>query len=229
MVIFSRLRERWASSLSVDSGTSGGVCDIYDALGRMVEKQTGTTCTSSYTEIVYAPSGGRLATMNGQTLVQASVSLVGGAEAVYNSSGLLAYRHADHLGSSRFASTPSRTKYYDVAYAPYGEDYAGSGTADLSFTGQKKDTASWLYDFMFRKYNAAHGRWMSPDPAGSGAVSPGAPQTWNRYAYVSNGPLNAVDALGLWDEATCKTQDQPGCGGGGAVDYGGSIKVTVWG
>src|SRR6267143_1249984 len=72
---------------------------------------------------------------------QASVPLLGGAEAVYNGSGLLAYRHSDHLGSSRFASTPARTKYFDVAYAPYGEDYAGSGTTDLSFTGQKKDTA----------------------------------------------------------------------------------------
>jgi RHS repeat-associated protein len=200
--------------LSVDSGTASGVCDLYDALGRMVEKQTGTSCTTSYTEIVYTPTGGRLATMNGQTLLQASVPLVGGAEALYSSSGLFAYRHSDHLGSSRFVSTPSRTKYFDVAYAPYGEDYAGSGTADLSFTGQKKDTASWLYDFMFRKYNAAHGRWMSPDPAGLGAANPGAPQTWNRYAYVGGNPLSNVDPLGLLDDPSCKVNDI-GCGGGG--------------
>src|SRR5260370_40371778 len=125
--------------LNVDAGSASGVCDIYDALGRMVEKQTGTSCTSSYTEIVYAPSGSRLATMTGQTLQQASVPLLGGGEAVYNGSGILAYRHSDHLGSSRFASTPSRTKYFDVAYAPYGEDYANSGTPDLSFTDQKND------------------------------------------------------------------------------------------
>jgi hypothetical protein len=129
--------------LNVDSGTAGGACATYDALGRMVEKASGTSCTSTYTEVVYSPSGIRLATMTGQTLQQASVALLNGSEAVYNSSGLLVYRHSDHLGSSRFASTPSRTKYYDVAYAPYGEDYVSSGTADLSFTGQKKDTASW--------------------------------------------------------------------------------------
>ena len=122
---------------------------------------------NDYTEIVYAPAGFRLATMTGQTLQQASVPLVGGSEAVYNSSGVLAYRHSDHLGSSRFASSPSRTKYFDVAYAPYGEDYADSGTIDLSFTGQKKDTTSWLYDFMFRKYNAAHRTWLSPIQQGS--------------------------------------------------------------
>jgi len=43
------------------------------------------------------------------------------------------------------------------------------------------------------------GRWISPDPAGLGAVNMENPQTWNRYAYVENGPLNAVDPLGLHD------------------------------
>jgi RHS repeat-associated protein len=206
--------------LSVDSGTSGGVCDTYDAFGRMSEKATGTSCSSSYTEIVYSPSGGRLAAMTGQTLQQASVPLVGGGEAVYNSSGLLAYRHPDLLGSSRFASTPSRTKYFDVAYAPYGEDYADSGTTDLSFTDQKKDTASWIYDFMLRKYNAAHGRWMSPDPSGMRAANPRAPQTWNRYAYVANSPMTAVDPLGLREEPDCRISLDSGCGGfGGSGVY----------
>ena len=161
--------------LKIDPGTSGAVCDTYDALDRMVEKATGTSCTSTYTEIVYSPTGARLATMTGQSLQQASVPLLGGSEVAYNASGILAYRHSDHLGSSHFASTPSRTKYFDVAYAPYGEDYADSGTTDLSFTGQKKDSSSWLYDFTFRKYNPADGRWMSPDPLGVGAVAPDQP------------------------------------------------------
>src|SRR5882762_5476316 len=51
---------------------------------------------------------------------------------------------------------------------------------------------------MFRKYNAAHGRWMSPDPAGLAAVDPSTPQTWNRYGYVGNSPLNTTDNLGLY-------------------------------
>jgi RHS repeat-associated protein len=170
--------------------------------------------------------------MTGQTLQQASVALLNGSEAVYNSSGLLVYRHSDHLGSSRFASTPSRTKYYDVAYAPYGEDYVNSGTTDLSFTGQKKGTASWLYDFMFRKYNPVHGRWMSPDPSGMAATNPANPQSWNRYAYVANNPLSAIDPLRLLDEPTCKTSVAIGCGGmdnggqgvwAGAGGYGGAV------
>ena len=41
------------------------------------------------------------------------------------------------------------------------------------------------------------GRWIQPDPAGLGAADAANPQTWNRYAYVANMPLIAVDLLGL--------------------------------
>jgi RHS repeat-associated protein len=110
--------------------------------------------------------------------------------------------------------------YYDVAYAPYGEPYAGSGTQDLSFTGQNQDTlssivpggAGGLYDFLNREQTPVQGRWMSPDPAGLAAVDISNPQTWNRYAYVGNIPLNTVDPLGLAD---CKSKkDCPDTRGG---------------
>lgn len=165
----------------------------YDALGRMVEQARG----SSYTEIVYGPSGGKLALMTGQTLSKAFMPLPGGATAVYNASGLAYYRHADWLGSARLASTPSRGVYYDGAYAPYGEPYVESASADRSFTGQNQDTVAGLYDFMFREYHPVQGRWISPDPAGLAAVDPANPQTWNAYAYAINRPNEVVDPLGL--------------------------------
>jgi len=154
-------------------------------------------------EIVYGPGGGKLALMNGQTLSKAFVPLPAGATAVYTASGLAYYRHADWLGSARLASTPSRGVYYDGAYAPYGESYAESGTTDRSFTGQNQDTVAGLYDFMFRQYHAVQGRWISPDPAGLGAVNPASPQSWNRYAYVSNNPLRLTDPLGLFTCGNC--------------------------
>ncbi len=178
-----------------------GVVLTYDASGRAVEQAAGGTCTSpgtSYKQVVYGPGGGKLALMSGQTLTKAFVPLPGGATAVYSSSGLAYYRHTDWLGSSRLASTPSRTLYSETAYAPFGENYAGSGTTDLSFTGQNQDTVSGLYDFTFRKYSSGQGRWISPDPAGLGAADPTDPQSWNRYAYVVNNPLSLVDPLGLW-------------------------------
>ena len=145
--------------------TADSVGLTYDALGRMVEQdQSGT-----YTEIVYAPGGGKLALMNGSSLQKGFVSLTGGSMAVYNSSGLAYYRHSDWIGSSRFASTPTRTLYYDGAYGPYGEPYAQSGTSDLSFSGHNQDTAANLYDFPVREYGV-QGRWPSPDPAGISSV-----------------------------------------------------------
>jgi len=74
----------------------------YDALGRVVEQAVG----SVFTEIVYNPTGGKLALMNGQTLQKAFVPLPAGATAVYTSTGLAYYRHADWLGSSRFSDHP---------------------------------------------------------------------------------------------------------------------------
>ncbi len=173
--------------------TIDGVTLTYDALGRMVEQARGT----SYTQIVYGPGGGKLALMNGSTLSKAFVPLPGGGTAVYTSSGLIYYRHSDWLGNGQLATTTTRTMYFDAAYAPYGESYATSGSVDLDFTGQKQDTVSGLYDFLFREYNANQGRWPWPDPAGMGAVNVTNPQTWNRYAYVANMPLNATDPLGL--------------------------------
>ena len=167
--------------VTVDSGTSNGVCLIYDALGRMVEQQKGSACNSSFQQIVYGPTG-KLALMNGSTLTKAFVPLPAGAQAVYTSSGLAYYSHADWLGSSRLATTPSRTLYSSAAYAPFGENYAGAGTQDLSFTGQNQDTksscsggAGGMYDFLYREQTPVQGRWLSPDPAGMAAVNPANP------------------------------------------------------
>jgi hypothetical protein len=115
-----------------------------------------------------------MSAMNGQSVNKHLVPLPGGAEAVYLASGLL-YYHSDHLGSSRFASNYNRTMSFDAAYAPFGEPYAQSGTADLSFTGQRQDTVAGLYDFPAREYSI-QGRWPSPTPPAS---PPSTPPTHN--------------------------------------------------
>jgi len=185
----------------------------YDALGRQVEQnQSGT-----YFQIVYSPMGSKLAVMKGQTIQQAFVPLPGGTTAEYLSWGLSHYRHPDWLGSERLESGTARNIIQDVAYAPFGEPYAqvSGGNGELSFTGQNKDT-DWLnYDFMYREYDPRQSRWISPDPAGVAAADPGNPQSWNRYAYVLNNPLNAYDLDGLfcvWDNGSYDSNDDPQSG-----------------
>jgi RHS repeat-associated protein len=187
----------------------------YDALGRMVEQNK----SGVYTEIAYGPTGSKLAVMSGQSLQKGFVPLAGGSVAVYNSSGLAYYRHSDWLGSSRFASTHSRALYYDRAYAPFGENYAQTGTTDLSFTGMNQDTVTNLFDFPAREYNGIHGRWPSPDPAGFASAYTNDPQTWNRYAYARNNPLSLTDPTGMY--LPCKGEDcVSGADDGGFSSFG---------
>lgn len=181
---------------------------IYDALGQMVEQQNG----SSNTQILYSQMG-KTAIMSGQTLTKAYVYLPGGGTAIYGSSGPTYYRHADWLGSSRLTSTPSRSAYSDLAYAPFGEQYTKAGTADPSFAGMNSDTNSTLCDTVFRKYGPSQGRWISPDTGGLAVVDATNPQTWNRYAYVTNNPLARVDPFGLCDH--------------GVTSYGYVIVISV--
>lgn len=174
--------------------TIGSVNLVYDALGRAVEQGT----SSTYSEIVYSPTDVKLALMNGTILAKAFVPLPAGDTAVYtSSSGPAYYRHTDHLGSSRFASTTSQTLYADYAYSPFGEPYAQSGSIDPSFTGQNQDAMAGLYDFLYREHDPNQARWTQPDRAGRLAASLSNPQSWNRYAYILNNPLALVDPLGL--------------------------------
>lgn len=175
-----------------NSITMDAVGTTFDALDRMVEQNR----SGSYTEIIYSPTGSKLALMNGQTLEKAFIPLPGKATAVYTTAGLNSYSHSDWLGSARLTSSPTRTALSTTAYAPFGETYAQSGTANPSFTGQNSDTASGDYDFLYREYST-QGRWPSPDPARTTAVNPMAPQSWNRYAYVRNNPVSLVDPVGL--------------------------------
>jgi|KBSMisStaDraftv2_1062788.scaffolds.fasta_scaffold06930_5 RHS repeat-associated protein len=174
----------------------------YDALGRMVE----LSFTWGKDQWVYSPTGKKIGLMLGQTFRGAWVPLPGGGYRLYQANGVTnGYRHPDWLGSARLVTSDTQTFISDTSYAPFGEDYGNSGSADLQFTvgslGELVASATGsqgLFDFDFRKYRPAHGRWISPDPAGLGAVDPSNPQTWNRYAYVENDPLGTVDPLGLW-------------------------------
>jgi RHS repeat-associated protein len=71
-----------------------------------------------------------------------------------------------------------------------------SDSARQKYAGMEKDEGSGMAHTLWRKYDAMSGRWTSPDPYG-GSMSISSPQSFNRYSYVNNDPVNQVDPSGL--------------------------------
>jgi len=198
-------------------GTSGD-CNVYDALGRIVEVDSGSTKT----EIWYTQLG-KTAYMNGSTIKYAYwPSPGGGAVLETGNDGSLYYMHKDWLGNARIVSSlTGHTIISDSAYAAYGERYDIFGSTaqnQIMFGGGlTQDVLAGIYDTPNRELQGAQqGRWLSPDPAGSG---------WNQYAYANN-PLRYVDPLGLWcvwDDGSGHDDDpvDGGVGSGACVAAGG--------
>ena len=98
----------------------------------------------------------------------------------------------DLLGSARMPQSSSFQSYY-----PYGQAANSAVNAEYMWTNQMRGANSGMDHFWFRGYSSTLGRWIVLDPAGLAAVNLANPQTWNRYAYVTNDPLGLSDFLGL--------------------------------
>ncbi len=119
---------------------------------------------------------------------------------------LTSHLHLDHLGTPRQITRGGQ----QVAlhnYYPFGQEAtsAGADEIQLKFTGHERDKtgtgARSELDYMHARHcSPVVGRFLSVDPV-VGATRQ--PQSWNRYAYVTNNPLNLVDPNGL--EAKCVT------------------------
>jgi RHS repeat-associated protein len=179
----------------------------YDAMGNMAEyKQTYPNNPAWLAQLVYGAQGPAHAPL-GKTIAGGGTTfelpLVGGAKmAAWSGSGTTAYGHADWLGSIRLNSTPSRTVISDVVFAPFAEVYNSPTTYWYEFAGLSSRLASNVWDADVRSYHANQGRWISPDPGGLAAVDPTNPQSWNRYAYASNDPVDNIDPGGQCDTSS---------------------------
>ena len=80
-------------------------------------------------------------------------------------------------------------------HLPFGEDFGESGAQEKHhFTGYERDTESGSDYGINRQYSLNSGRFLRPDPVEGSKDNP---QSLNRYSYVKNDPVNAVDPLGL--------------------------------
>jgi RHS repeat-associated protein len=111
----------------------------------------------------------------------------------------------DHLGTPRVITDDSRIRVGFHHYFPFGEEWSINDGAQegerKKFTGHERDTdiagAATGLDYMHaRYYRAGVGRFLSVDPKVDIQKAMQQPQTWNRYSYVENSPVTAIDPDG---------------------------------
>jgi RHS repeat-associated protein len=124
----------------------------------------------------------------------------------------LQYVHWDHLGSTRMLTDERGVPIAKSKYYPFGHEAEFTGGDDVrqKFTGHERDERVGLDYMMARSCRMALGRFMQPDPY-RGSMRPALPQSWNRYAYVLNNPINAIDPDGYAEQLV-----KMGCGQNGA-------------
>lgn len=164
----------------------------YDASGARVKKVTNTETT-----VFVYDAGGALAAEYSTQIETANPQE--------------SYLTTDHLGSPRVITDKSGNVISRRDFMPFGEElsagvgtrstmlkYAASGTDGVRkrFTGYEKDSETDLDFAEARMYQNKHGRFTAPDPLLASA-SPANPQTFNRYTYTGNNPVNLTDPIGL--------------------------------
>jgi len=180
--------------ISVSPLSGAAASYTYDASGRRVQSTVGT----STVDYLYDQAGRAITQLSSAGWVWSEL-YAGGQHIATYSAGTTTFDHSDWLGTVRAHSSVSGASAETCTSLPFGDAQTCTSPdwSLLHFTGQVRDSESNLDHFMFRQYSSTQGRWMMPDPAGMAAVDPSNPQSWNRYAYVRNGPIALTDPTGL--------------------------------
>ena len=136
--------------------------------------------------------------------------------AYYIPGGAVQFEHQDWLGTERMRTTYNGGVQGSFTSLPFGDSQPPlSDTADANhYATLDHDTESDTEHAQFRHYSNIQGHWLTPDQY-AGSYDFSNPQSFNRYAYVLNNPLAAIDPAGLDD---C---DADACVYGGDDDSGG--------
>jgi RHS repeat-associated protein len=171
--------------------SANGVTYTYDGDGRRVEKSSGT--------IYWYDDKGNVieeTDLNGN-LVNDYFYAAGMRAWREDSSGGVYTYLSDPLGSVRYVVGPNGTESESDWY-PFGGERVISDTLTnpnhYKFTGMERDTETGLDHTLYRQFSSNYGRWYSPDRMVGNVLNP---QSWNRYAYVTNNPATFTDPLGL--------------------------------
>jgi RHS repeat-associated protein len=126
-----------------------------------------------------------------------NLSLATESTAVSDPGEATTYYIGDQIGSMRMTLSAGGWPLSSYTYYPFGQEQtATTDTNHFKFATLERDQETGMDHATFRQYSSSSGRWMSPDPY-IGSYDLSDPQSFNRYAYVSNASLSATDPSGL--------------------------------
>jgi RHS repeat-associated protein len=168
-----------------------------------------------------------------------------GQTVMRDSDDSLKYLLTDHLGSISAVANQAGELLEQQRYLPFGEVRAIPDSpiiaTDFGYTFQRNLSGTGLMDYKSRMYSPQLGRFIQPD---SIVPYPVFSQSWNRFSYVMNNPINFIDPTGHQNcgpdniycgglpennyysqprpslSKTSVSLDKPGCGVDGKSDYG---------
>jgi RHS repeat-associated protein len=126
----------------------------------------------------------------------------------------------DRLGSTR--GTYTTDPYYPLSwttrnYYPFGEEIGSTANNEYKFASTYRDSSTGL-DYAVNRYHASGmGRFLTPDYY-TRSASADSPQTFNRYNYAGNDPVNMTDPDGLFVKNVPPTPPDPGTREGAEIE-----------
>ncbi|MGB2677250.1 MAG: RHS repeat-associated core domain-containing protein [Candidatus Acidiferrum sp.] len=183
------------SNTNSSTGTTAYTCD---AAGVRVKKALQSGANTVYVfagdlDIAEYDNGAAPASPSREFLYAGSdlVATISGSKTTYH--------HQDHLSARLYTDGTVGSPTYGQATGqqatyPFGESwYSNSAPDQFVFTSYQRDSESGNDYAMARYYISRFGRFCSADPL---MGDPSDPQSWNRYAYVRNDPINMTDPSG---------------------------------
>lgn len=164
---------------------------FYDGDGARLAKLTGSVLTAYFAGGSYEVT----ATSAGAVTSTKKYYSLGGASIIDDGTALK-YILSDQQGSTVAITDSNGAIASSQRYLPFGAvrpDLSGIAQTDFGYTGQRNMSSLGIMDYKARFYDQSIGRFLQPDTIVS---NPAGPQTWNRYSYVSNNPINFTDPTG---------------------------------
>jgi RHS repeat-associated protein len=191
----------------VDGG--GTATYTYDSLNQRVQI---APSRGTY-EFVWDIFGRRVSnwSASSHTLVESNAYTDSGPIAI-RGGGTRIYESQNWLGTERVRTTYNGAVSISIASLPWADQHtpAGDNGDQHDFAGMDRDLEDATEHAQYRQFSTNLGRWLSPDQY-LGSYDFSNPQSFNRYSYALNDPVNLVDPSGLTITCTTNSDGSRSC------------------